>query len=82
MSTSSTFSAPKLPSKDNTDFKAAELQRKINETKGIMENNVDKALKNSERIEVLVDQGQQMTDNAERLNRNAGILRRQYCWKM
>ncbi|GFR41750.1 hypothetical protein Agub_g2505 [Astrephomene gubernaculifera] len=61
--------------------KIAAVQKKVNEVKDVMVENIEKVLERGERIELLVDKTDDLRNQAEQFQRKGRQLRRQMWWQ-
>eukprot|EP00879_Flechtneria_rotunda_P001878 GHRR01002049.1.p1 GENE.GHRR01002049.1~~GHRR01002049.1.p1 ORF type:complete len:165 (+),score=49.97 GHRR01002049.1:623-1117(+) len=61
--------------------KMANVQRKVDEVKGIMMQNVEQVLVRGERLDVLVDRTDDLRDQAQKFQRQGTQLRKKMWWQ-
>ncbi|KAG1681167.1 hypothetical protein FOA52_015610 [Chlamydomonas sp. UWO 241] len=61
--------------------KIASVQRKVNDVKGVMVENIEKVLERGEKIELLVDTTEALQQQAAQFQRKGKQLRRAMCWQ-
>jgi len=61
--------------------KVASVQKKVNDVKGVMMENIERVLERGEKIELLVDKTDALHNQAEQFQRKGKQLRRAMCWQ-
>ena len=61
--------------------KAAEVQKKVDEVKGIMDENIERVLERGEKIELLVDKTDNLRFQADKFHKTGRTLRNKMWWQ-
>eukprot|EP00055_Hartaetosiga_balthica_P015941 m.98118 g.98118 ORF g.98118 m.98118 type:complete len:120 (-) comp9000_c0_seq3:3606-3965(-) len=66
---------------DNHSYALLEAQHEVDETKYIMQENITRILQRAENLDDLDDNAGNLLEAAERFNREAENIRKQFCWE-
>ncbi|KAL6939744.1 Vesicle membrane receptor protein (v-SNARE) [Hanseniaspora osmophila] len=72
---------PYIPQEDQSQNKTAELQAQIDDTVGIMRDNINKVAERGERLTAIEDKADNLAVSAQGFKRGANRVRKQMWWK-